>query len=151
AGHEFTATVATFSDANPNGTAAEFSAAIAWGDGTTSAGTVTANATGGFAVDGTHTYANVRPYELTVTITSLHGASASAISSPAAAEPPVTLTAVDVVAVQAQVFTGPVAVFTALDPTAVAEVFSVVLDWGDGTSPTLGSAAANAFGSFTAT
>src|SRR5262249_18503849 len=50
AGHEFTATVATFSDANPNGSAAEFSAAIAWGDGTTSAGTVTANATGGFDV-----------------------------------------------------------------------------------------------------
>jgi len=54
-----------FSDGDPDGTAGDFTATIAWGDGTTStvtgsagaAGTIAADAQGGFDVLGSHTYA----------------------------------------------------------------------------------------------
>ena len=52
------ATVATFTDANPNATASDFTATIDWGDGTSTSGTVVAQSGGSFAVDGTHTYAD---------------------------------------------------------------------------------------------
>ena len=56
AGQSFTGTVATFSDATPQAVPGDYQASIAWGDGLTSAGTVTANGQGGFNVTGTHVY-----------------------------------------------------------------------------------------------
>lgn len=61
-------TVATFNDggvANPVG---DFTATIAWGDGGTSTGTITATGVGTYAVTGTHTYALANTYEVSVTI-----------------------------------------------------------------------------------
>src|SRR5262249_55319560 len=58
AGKTFSGVVATFTDANTQATAANFTATINWGDGTTSTGTVTPDPNGGFDVSGTHTYAN---------------------------------------------------------------------------------------------
>lgn len=49
-------TVATFTDANPNARAGDFSATIDWGDSQTSVGTITAAVTGGFTIQGSHTY-----------------------------------------------------------------------------------------------
>src|SRR5262249_19932756 len=49
--------VASFSDSNGGDTAASFTATIEWGDGTTSAGTVSGGA-GTFTVSGGHTYAD---------------------------------------------------------------------------------------------
>src|SRR5258708_28905347 len=42
------AVMATFTDADPNGVVSDYTATIAWGDATSSAGTITANASGGF-------------------------------------------------------------------------------------------------------
>src|SRR5208282_1030833 len=50
-------TVATFTDTNASDTAGIFTATINWGDGTTSAGTITGS-NGAFAVAGSHTYAD---------------------------------------------------------------------------------------------
>src|SRR5205807_1080949 len=51
-------TVATFTDPAGPEAVGNYSASIAWGDGTTSAGTITFNAgTGVFTVAGSHTYA----------------------------------------------------------------------------------------------
>ena len=47
-GTPFTGVVASFTDADPNGVAGDYSASIYWGDGQTSTGTVTANGSGGF-------------------------------------------------------------------------------------------------------
>src|SRR5262249_44966794 len=55
-GQSFTGVVATFTATNPNATAANFTATITWGDGSTSTGTVTTDPKGGFDVTGTHTY-----------------------------------------------------------------------------------------------
>jgi hypothetical protein len=49
------AVVATFSDADPEAVAGDYSASITWGDGTRSAGTVFASG-GGFVVWGSHHY-----------------------------------------------------------------------------------------------
>ena len=65
---EFSGPVATFTDANPNGSAAEYLAAVNWGDGQVSAGTVTAQAGGGFAITGTHTYTTAGAYSPIVSV-----------------------------------------------------------------------------------
>ncbi len=56
-GVPFERVVATFSDANPAATAADFSATITWGDATSSAGVVSAGSNGGWQVSGAHAYA----------------------------------------------------------------------------------------------
>ncbi len=82
AGVKLSPTVATFTDADPNGVVSEYTASINWGDGTAStAGTVTAAAGGGFEVKGSHTYAAAGQYTTSVTINDVGGAKATATSS----------------------------------------------------------------------
>jgi hypothetical protein len=73
------ATVANFTDADPNGTLGDYTASISWGDGTSSAGTV--SGTGPFAVAGTHAYAALGPYTVTTHICDVGGACADATSN----------------------------------------------------------------------
>jgi hypothetical protein len=61
------ATVATFSDTDPTAPASTFVATIDWGDGTTTAGTITGSS-GSFTVNGSHTYATTSPDTITVTM-----------------------------------------------------------------------------------
>jgi parallel beta-helix repeat protein len=69
-GRAFTGVVATFTDANPGNRTADFSASINWGDGNTSPGTISYNAsTGTYTVTGSHTYAEEGDYALNVSIT----------------------------------------------------------------------------------
>ena len=63
----FTGLVASLADSNPATQAGGFTASIAWGDGTSSAGTVTADGKGGFDVSGTRTYASAGTYPISVT------------------------------------------------------------------------------------
>ena len=56
AGKSVNATVATFTDADPNARASHYDALISWGDGDRSYGTVQRRADGSFAVKGKHTY-----------------------------------------------------------------------------------------------
>lgn len=73
----FSDTVAFFTDGNPYGTAGEFTAAIFWGDGKSSTGTVIA-AGSGFKVKGSHTYAKKSKYTVTISIKDAGGSSATA-------------------------------------------------------------------------
>ncbi|HET7421267.1 MAG TPA: right-handed parallel beta-helix repeat-containing protein [Candidatus Dormibacteraeota bacterium] len=81
----FTARVATLSDADPGGAAGDYSGQIDWGDGTTSAcpsATCTISASGGaFAVNGTHNYVHHATFRVTVTISDAGGAGASAMTT----------------------------------------------------------------------
>ena len=61
--------VATFTDGTyPGNLASDFTALVDWGDGTTSAGTISKTAQGSFTVDGTHTYTTSGNHTLTVTV-----------------------------------------------------------------------------------
>jgi hypothetical protein len=130
----FNGQVATFSDTDTTKTAASFTASIVWGDGTTSAGTITGSS-GVFSVTGQHTYADEGSFTFTVTVTETGAGGATASGMGTA-----TVTEADVLAgtpasftAQAGIpFTGVVATFTDADTANVASDFTAVIDWGDG-------------------
>ena len=72
------AAVAAFTDAAPAAAATDFTATIAFGDGTTGVGAVTAAPGGGFAVTATHTYVHSGAYAVATTIKDDGGAQARA-------------------------------------------------------------------------
>jgi IPT/TIG domain len=94
AGTQFSGSVAIFTDANPGGTVSDFSATIAWGDGTTSTGTVAAGTSGGFVVSGTHTYTSTGSFKASVTISDIGGSSAVANDTATVNPAPPTVTQV---------------------------------------------------------
>ena len=81
--------VAHFNDADPGGQASDFSAQIQWGDGSSSAGTVTGAPGGGFDVSGTHTYASAGGFTVSVSIADGGGSTtqASATATVTASNP----------------------------------------------------------------
>jgi hypothetical protein len=131
-GQPFTGTVAAFSDANTSDTAGNFSATIAWGDGSTSAGTVSGG-NGSFIVSGTHTYANDDAYTAAVTLQFNNGSfSATANSSASVAESDATGTGLVLTATEGTAFAGAVATFSDPgSPDAVSEL-TALITWGDG-------------------
>lgn len=91
AGQQFSGPVASFSDADLAGTAGDYTAHVAWGDGTTTAASVTPGSSGRFNVDASHTYTSTGTYSTTVTITDAGGATTTASGSAgvsAASAPP---------------------------------------------------------------
>jgi hypothetical protein len=77
-GQTFSGVVASFTDANPFATVADFTATINWGDFTLpTPGTVTANASGGFDVSGAHTYMSTGTFTVTTTINDVGGSTAT--------------------------------------------------------------------------
>jgi hypothetical protein len=72
-GRAFTGTVASFFDLGAAGPADAYAATIAWGDGTVSTGTVTANSTRGFDVSGAHVYSRAGLFTVNVTIREKEG------------------------------------------------------------------------------
>jgi hypothetical protein len=69
---------ATFSDAaGTYGTAADFSATINWGDGTSTAGTISTLGGGTYAAGGVHGYATVGRFTIATTIKDVGGSQAS--------------------------------------------------------------------------
>ena len=80
-GTPFAGTVATFTDANPNGVLGDFTASVLWGDGTgATAGTIVADGGGRFHVTAGHTYAEAGNFAIQVVITDQGGASVSAVA-----------------------------------------------------------------------
>jgi len=86
-GQAFSGTLATFSDVYAGNTAADLKATIVWGDGTSSAGTLT-DVNGLITVSGAHSYAAAGTDALSVTLTDVDGsASATATGSATIATP----------------------------------------------------------------
>jgi hypothetical protein len=133
----FAGLVAVFTDPG-HGTAGDFTATVAWGDGSSSAGTVTPSGSG-FNVSGSHTYAVAGSYVATVAVLDAGGASAGATTTFAVADAP--LTAVGKTAGFAEGAPGSavVAFFTDPDPHVGAGLYAATIDWGDGTPRTAGT------------
>jgi hypothetical protein len=89
AGVQLNATVATFSDADPSGVASDYTASIKWGDGSTTAGTISAAAGEGFEVKGSHTYPAAGQHTTSITISDVGGAKTTTTGSANAVGPPV--------------------------------------------------------------
>jgi streptogramin lyase len=65
---EFTGSVATLYDSNMTGVLSDYTATVDWGDGSTSAGTITQTNPGTFNIDGDHVYAQSGTYTVTITV-----------------------------------------------------------------------------------
>jgi hypothetical protein len=150
---QFDGTVATFTTTNATATAGTFTATIDWGDGTTSDGTVVADANGGFDVTGTHTYTAdpagttgpewfngggldayfVVRTQITDTATK-DVAQTRSVAVVAPAPPNLAVTADNIDATAGTAFSGTVATFTDADSTLMAGDFKAQIDWGDGTT-----------------
>ena len=134
-GHAMTATVATFTDADTNATASEYSATIDWGDGSTSTGTIAGTAAA-FTVSGTHTYAEEGSEAVTVTITDTDNSSSSARTSSTVSVADALLSASPAcTAASLRSFAGRTATFSdAASPAGTASDFTAAINWGDGSS-----------------
>ncbi|HEX7446380.1 MAG TPA: PKD domain-containing protein, partial [Pirellulales bacterium] len=148
--------VASFTDADPNGTVSDYTATIDWGDGATTTGGITTTlppsagqaAAGTFYVTGGHTYVEDGAYTITVKIADAGGATATATSSVTVTEPDLIGTAASITG-QERVALGAVsgsanpaapqavvATFTHGSNSEATTDFTAAIDWGDGTSST---------------
>jgi hypothetical protein len=146
-GTAFTGTVATFSDADSLDAASDLTATIIWGDGNTSAGSVSGSASSGFTVTGSNTYADDGSFTATVRISEGNVKVATATSSVTVAESDLTLTGTNLSANEGQLFAGTLATFTDPGSLDASSDFSAIIDWGDRHSGNLTLSGSN--GSFT--
>ncbi len=135
-------TLASFTDPDPAAKASEYTASISWGDGTSTAGTISGPTGGPFTVTGSHTYADEGSYPIKVTITDTDNTSNSATVDDTATigDAGLSASAISPLPVSGQSFSGPVADFTdANTATSSPADFTATINWGDGTTATSGT------------
>jgi predicted pyridoxine 5'-phosphate oxidase superfamily flavin-nucleotide-binding protein len=145
-----TGIVGNFRDANPNGSASEFTASIDWGDGSTTSGNVAPNGAGGFKVTGTHTYTEEGSFPVAVAVSDDGGSTTTVMSTAAVADAPLIPAPVTIHPKEGVSFSGVVGNFRDANANGSASDFTASIDWGDG-STTSGSIAANGAGGFKVT
>ena len=139
-------TVATFRDANPGNHTADMTATLNWGGSGTgsTSGTITYNSSSGvYTVQGSFAYAEEGSYTVGVTINDVGGKTASATSTAAVADAPLTAGALTPpAATEEQAFSNvTVFHFTDADPNGTVGDYTAVVTLGDGNQVTLTSAA----------
>jgi hypothetical protein len=160
---QYSGTVATFSDANPNSDINDFSSIVLWGDGsgsnlTAANGGIVPNPDGSFSIVASHAYAQAPPPGLQslfqVQVFDIAGAFAATSATVDIADAAVTITSFTPPAelTEGQPFSGTVATFTDADPHPDINNFSAAILWGDGSRSDLTAASGgivpNADGSF---
>lgn len=146
-GAAFSGPVATFVDADPDGgSSGEYTVSVNWGDGATTAGSVTGSA-GHYTVSGAHTFAD-ESNGVTVTVRD-GGGSTATIHSPATIADSDVLsgTGLTLSTTEGQTISATLATFTDANTTNSAGDFSASIDWGDGA--TSGGVVSGGAGSFT--
>ncbi len=143
-------TVATFTDADPNGVVSDYAATINWGDGTSSSpGTIVANGTGGFNVIGSHVYAEEGNYNASTHVADTGGSTVNMNISVSVMDAALSASGTTVNATEGTLLSNTVmATFTDADPSGIASDYSATINWGDGTPPSLGTIVANGTGGF---
>jgi len=143
-GAGFGGTLASFTDADPNGSVADYSATINWGDQTSSAGIVTANGSGAFVVSGSHVYAEEGSYAVTVTLGDAGGANATTTSSAGVTDAAIALTGATRFNEHHRTnFTATLATLTDADPGGITIDYTGQINWGDGTTSACPSTSCN--------
>lgn len=130
-------TVATFTDPGGAEALADYSADIAWGDSSSSAGTITGPVGGVFTVSGSHTYADNGPYTITVTIHHESAPDATALSAADIANVAPTIA----ISGASNVDEGSPYSLTlgAVTDPGTDTVTAYIVHWGDGFSDTYGT------------
>ena len=136
----FTGPVAAFDAAASGAVAANFTATIDWGDGTTSAGTVTATGNGGFLVLGNHTYTEEGTEKVTVTAGDNHGNTATSTAQVQVADAPLVAAGIDVPIQQSLTLSNlQIASVTDTGGAEAAGSYTAAIDWGDGSASSAGT------------
>ena len=132
-GQAYSGAVTTFSDANPSAAAGDFNAAIDWGNGDRSAGTITGYG-GTFTVSGGTTYYAAGSFPVAVTVTDADSARAASGTAPVA-DAALTWTAASLNATAGDALNG-VAAATFTDPytDGSSADYTATITWGDGTT-----------------
>ena len=160
-GLTLSATVASFTQAVPD-PSETFTATIAWGDGATSDGTITASTTdpGTYAISGQHAYTSYNPATIVVTLSASDGttytvdsaiafATASSGTSGGSETGGVTFQDYAIVPAVGVEFNNAVATFQD-SSTSNPSDFTATINWGDGTQ-SAGVVTGDGSGSFTVT
>jgi uncharacterized repeat protein (TIGR01451 family) len=124
--------VASFTDPAGAEPAANYSAQINWGDGSSSDGTVTGGPA--FQVVGSHTYAEEGSFTITVTISHETAANVVVVSRAVVADAALSATGVPGAVAEGSLVVQTVATLTDANPTAPVTDFTVTIVWGDGTT-----------------
>jgi uncharacterized repeat protein (TIGR01451 family) len=133
-------TVATFTDPDPQATPGTFTAAITWGDGGTSMGTVTQAADGSFAVTGDHTYTSPGTFPMQVSIADGDGNVTTVSGTQAVSAAALTATGgQSLTAAAGSSVTPALGTVQAGNPDDPASSYTVSINWGDGGAPSAGS------------
>jgi PKD repeat protein len=130
------ATLATFVDADPAGVPGDYAASVAWGDGTSGAGTITIESGGRFGVFASHPYAQPGSYTATVTVTDAGGSLATTHVPVTIADSPLTSAGTQVAATEGQALSATMATFSDPDTSRAPGYYSASVAWGDGTAST---------------
>jgi autotransporter-associated beta strand protein len=125
--------VAAFTDPDPHAFATQYSASIAWGDGTTTAGAAAGDGAG-FDTTGSHAYAEEGTFNVTVTIQDAGGTVATANSTVHVSDAPLTLTGRSLTVTGNKNFSGAVATFTDADASGTVGDYTATITWDDGTT-----------------
>ncbi len=138
-----------FTDDNPTPAIDDFTFVIDWGDGQKLQGPA-GPVSGQLLAHGTHLYASTGTFTVTVTVIDEGGSRTSASGSITIVAPTITAQGAPVTATEGLSFAAPVATFTDPDTTSTAADYAAIIDWGDGSLPSVGTVTGSA-GSFTVT
>lgn len=132
-GSVFTGAVASMTDSGTDGTSADYSASIAWGDGLSSPGTIVSNGQGGFSILGTHTYAEEGNYSVSANLADVGGSTTTATGTARVTDAALHLSVPPFTVTLGQPITNAlVGTFTDDDPGSNPADYSATVTWGDG-------------------
>jgi uncharacterized protein (TIGR03118 family) len=146
-GHTTVRDVATFMSTTAGATASDFTATIDWGDGSSSAGTVSATGGGNFLVIAQHTYAEEGTDSVTVTISDKSGNTATVTETATAIDAPLMATGVSITggttSTPSTLVVSDQVVATFVDSGGAEPIadYTATIDWGDGSSTSSGTVA----------
>ncbi len=136
-GQSFSGAVAAFTASAADAAAADFTATIDWGDGSSSTGTVTASGNGGFIVSGRHAYAEQGAQTATVTLQDNNNHTVTVADAVQVADAAL-LALGDRIAVSQGLSASGVTVASFIDTGGAdaAADYTATIHWGDGSSST---------------
>lgn len=133
-GATFSGALASFTDSDGNTQSSAYAVTIIWGDGSSSAGTVTASGST-FTVSGSHSYAEEGTSPIRVHVADTDGNTADANSSAIITDAALTATGTTA-KLTGKRFSGTVTSFTDADPNGTVADYTATITWGDGSNST---------------